>query len=233
MIPQNAKDENTPCIFTLLSGKDERGLLYKAHPQDPCRKLILGSKFSLAWMNKVKVKSNYLKGSVSASLGMLSIDWTPSPLKIPDDVPQQGLAGSILFHGPLPLDTPSTCCFMGPPCYIEHTPFETTMDRLPDILEVAMPFTITYYIKNKTSLDQKLKVSLSDTTVTESLCFMISGLVTGEVSLGPFETHTLSYTAIATRSGLHPAPPICVSSVRYNTWLIHESRLDQNVFVAP
>lgn len=107
------------------------------------------------------------------------------------------------------------------------------MEKLPDNLEVATPFTITYHIKNKTSLDQKLKVSLDETAEKGPLHFMIAGLVTGEISLGPLESHTLSYTAIATRSGLHPTPPICVSSVRYNTWLIQEAQQHQHVFVAP
>ena len=216
-----------------MSGKDETGLLYKAHDKDPCRKLILGSKFSIAWASEVHVKSHYLKGSVSASLGILSINWSPSPLRIPDEVVQTGFRYAIYSHGPLPLSTPSTCRFVGPPCYIENAPFETTMERLPDYLEVATPFEITYHIKNKTAWDQKLNVSLDEGAVKEPLCFMIDGLVTGEVSLGPFETHTISYTVIATRTGAHPAPPVCVSSVRYNTWLIRESQFEQTLFISP
>lgn len=207
--------------------------MYKAHARDPCSKLTLGSKFSLAWASEVHVKSHYRKGSVSSSLGILSINWSPSPLKIPDEIVHAGFSNSISSHGPLRLSNPSTCRFMGPPCYIEHAPFETTMERLPDYLEVATPFEITYHIKNKTSWDQKLTVSLDEGAVQEPLCFMVDGLVIGEVSLGPFETHTLSYTVIATRTGLHAAPPVCVSSVRYNTWLIRESQLEQTLFISP
>jgi hypothetical protein len=107
------------------------------------------------------------------------------------------------------------------------------MDKLPDYLEVATPFEITYRIKNKTSWDQKLIVSFDERAAKEPSCFMIDGLVTGEVSLGPFETHTLSYTVIATRTGAHPVPPLCVSCDRYHTWVIREPVLEQTLFVSP
>lgn len=207
--------------------------MYKGHAKDPCRILKLGSKFSLAWASEVHVKSHYLKGSVSASLGILSISWSPSPLKIPDEAAHAGFTNSISSHGPLRLSSTSTCRFMGPPCYIESAPFETSMDKLPDYLEVATPFEITYRIKNKTSWDQKLTVSFDEGAAKEPPCFMIDGLVTGEVSLGPFETHTLSYTVIATRTGAHPAPPLCVSSDRYHTWVIREPVLEQTLFISP
>jgi hypothetical protein len=233
---QDSQEANAPCTFTLLSGKDESGLLYKASPEDPCRKLILGSKFSLAWATEVNMKSNYLKGSVSAPLGILSVSWSSNPLEVPDEVTKSGFGEAITTHGPLRLDSPLTCRFMGPPCYIENAPFETTMDRLPDNLEVATPFDITYHIKNKTGFDQKLNVSLKEAEqgVNGSLGFMVAGLLTGEISLGPFETHTLSYTAVAMSTGKIQAPQVCVSSRRYSTWLIHESQGEsRTLFVAP
>lgn len=230
---QDPQDENTPCTFTLLSGKDNSSLLYKARPEDPCRRLILGSKFSLAWTSEVNMTSNYLKGSVSASLGVLSVDWSPSPMDIPDEVKENGYSEPITMHGPLPLDSPLICRFMGPPCYIENAPFETTMDRLPDYLEVATPFEITFHIKNKTAFDQKLNVVLKESS-EPSPGFMVAGLAAGEISLGPYETHTLSYTAVAMRTGKIQAPHIYVSSHRYNTWLIHESQGEsRTLFVAP
>lgn len=180
------------------------------------------------------MKSHYLKGSVSASLGTISVGWSPSSFEVPKDMSQDVGVTPITAHGPLRLDGPSNCLFMGPPCYIENAPFETTMDRLPDYLEVATPFDIRYHIKNKTSLDQKLKVSLKGMDGPEgSLGFMVAGMVQGEISLGPFETHTLSYTALATRSGKIHFPPVCVSSERYKTWLIQEEGQSRTVFVAP
>lgn len=183
----------------------------------------------------MNMKRNYLKGSVSASLGTLSVDWSPISLEVPKQARKLGNGGSIAMHGPLKLDHPSTCRFMGPPCYIENAPFEAIMDRIPDQLEVATAFDIVYHIRNKTSLDQKLRISLKglDPSADESLGFIISGLVNGEISLGPFETHTLSYTALATRSGNIEVPPMCISSDRYKTWLVHEQGQNRTLFVAP
>ena len=234
---QDPTEDNAPCKFRLLSGKNNSGLLYRAQPEDPCRRLIRGSKFSLAWTSEVNMASDYLKGSVSAPLGILSIAWAPCPVALPDEVKDIGYSASITKHGPLEMDFPIICRFMGPPCYIENAPFETKMDKLPDFLEVATPFDITYYIKNKTPLEQKLNISLTEMEhgVNEhSHGFMVAGLATGEISLGPFESHRLAYTAVATRTGAIQAPKLRVSSLRYNTWLIHESNGEiQTLFVAP
>jgi hypothetical protein len=187
-------------------------------------------------MAEVNMKSNYLKGSVSASLGLVSVDWLPTTLKLPEEVTDNGYADSITTHGPLRLMTPSTCRFMGPPCYIENAPFEAAMDGLPESLRVATPFDVTYQIKNKTSLDQKLRVILNDAEPAsdESHGFLVSGLVNGEISVGPFETHTLSYTALATRAGKIWMPQVCVSSDRYKTWIIKESQgSKRSLFVVP
>jgi hypothetical protein len=221
--------ESAPCTFKLLSGKDPAGVLYKTSPQNPCRKLGIGSRFSVAWTTEVNVESKYLKGSVSTAMGVLSVDWAPCPMMAPEDA-----RASFQTHGPLVLQGPSNCRILGPPCYIEHAPFETTMKGLPNKLQVATPFAVSYEITNKTAMSQKLKISTRENDANEPLCFMIAGLVEGELSLGPFEKLTLSYTAIATMSGFHSVPPICVMSERYQAWVVQTSKVPcQKVFVAP
>ena len=222
-------DEDAPCTFKLLSGKDASGLLYKTSPQNPCRTLGMGSSFSVAWTSEINIKSNYLKGSVSASLGALSVKWSPHSMISPQDA-----IDSFPMHGPLRLDNPSECRLLGPPCYIENAPFETSIVGIPNHLQVATPFVIAYQIKNKTSVDQKLKISTKDCNEDEPLCFMVAGLVDGEISLGPYEKITLSYAAVATVPGMHSVLPICVMSERYKTWLVQESKVSsQRVFVSP
>jgi hypothetical protein len=222
----------------LLSGKasSDEGLLYQADVQDPCRKLQMGSKFSLAWTTEVSMKTDYLKGSVSTSLGVISVDWIPTPLELPKEVTAGGSIDSVGAHGPLSLTTPCTCRFMGPPCYIENAPFETMVDGLSSSPRVAVPFDVTYRIKNKTSIDQKLKVFLNNSAAEseDSDGFLVSGLVNGEVSLGPLESHTLSYTMLATRTGAIPMPKFCISSDRYNTRIVGDSASSRRaVFVLP
>ena len=222
-------DEEAPCTFKLLSGIDPSGLLCKTSPQNPCRKLCMGSSFSVAWTSEIKIKSSYLKGSVSTSLGALSVKWSPCPMISPKDA-----MDSFRTHGPLLLESPSKCRLLGPPCYIENAPFETSIEGLPNHLQVATPFVFAYKITNKTAMDQRLKISTRDSDPDEMVCFMIAGWVDGEISLGPYEKITLSYTAVATMSGVHSIPPICVMSERYKTWLVQQSMVSgQKVFVSP
>jgi hypothetical protein len=182
------------------------------------------------------MKNDYLKGSVSTSLGVVSVDWIPTPLELPKEVTAGGSIDSVDAHGPLSLTTPCTCRFMGPPCYIENAPFETIVEGLPSSPRVAVPFDVTYRIKNKTSIDQKLKVFLKNSAPEsqDSDGFLVSGLVNGEVSLGPLESHTLSYIILATRTGTIPMPNLCISSDRYNTWIVDDSTSRRrSVFVLP
>jgi len=226
---QDRVDEHAPCTFKLLSGKDPTGLLYKPSLQDPCRNLGIGSSFSLAWTSAVNIRSNYLKGSISASLGVLSVEWSPHPIMAPADAKDLVLQK----HGPLPLSIPSICLVRGPPCYIENAPFEIHTERLVN-QRIGTPFTLAYEIRNKTAMDQKLKVFLKESDDEDSLCFMVAGFVDGDVSLGPYERVTLAYTAIATLVGFHTVPPIAVLSERYQTWLVHESTEPcRKIFVMP
>ena len=182
------------------------------------------------------MKSAYLKGSVSASLGVISVDWVPTTIELPEEVASTGFADSLVSHGPMQLTTPSNCRFMGPPCYIENAPFETALEKLPSSLQVAVPFDITYRIKNKTSQDQTLKVHLdeSEPATDGSHGFLVSGLINGDISIGPFETYTLSYTALATRTGKMRVPQVRVSSERFRTWVIQESSITRrSLFIMP
>jgi hypothetical protein len=220
----------------LLSGKGKDGVLFEAEEKDPSHKLVLGSKFSLAWITQVAMKSNYLKGSVSAPLGVISVDWSPTPLALPKDVSLEGIDGKLTAHGPLPLQKPTTCRFMGPPCYIENAPFETTIESFPALPQVAVPFEVSFRIKNKTALDQKLRIILDHSEADqtdESNGIMISGLVNGEISLSPNESHILSYTVLATRVGKVLMPKISVASDRYKTWVLREASARRSLFVLP
>lgn len=237
LVTQNDESESSPCTFKLLSGKDEAGLLYIADSHDPSRKLENGSKFSFAWMSQVNMKSNYLKGSVSASLGMIEVVWAPTPMTLPEEVQTCSPLISISEHGPLILRQSSTCNLMGPPCYIENAPFETIVEALPDVIHVATPFDITYHIKNKTSRDQTLKVSLQNSAqgLEDPIgSFLVAGPANVVVSLGPFEAHTLSYTTVPMRTGEISMPKISVSSDRYHTYLIQDPKgRNRTIFVMP
>jgi hypothetical protein len=225
------------CHFKLLSGKNDDGLLYKADDKDdPTNKLTLGSKFTFAWTTEANVASHEPKGSIYSSLGCISVDWKPAKLVIPEEVSSSAFADLITEHGPLQLTSLSTCSFKGPSCYVENAPFEVRLERSLASPRVAMPFDITYRIKNKTKLHQTLQVFFSDKEFEDnrSVGFLISGLVDAKVSLGPYEVFDLAYTVIATRSGKIWMPQVSVSSDRYKTWVIKEAPSDKTMlFILP
>ena len=229
--------ENTNCKFQLLSGLDDDGTIYRGQPNNPCRTLRTGSKMSFAWMTEVCMDVEYREESLTASIGTLSIHWQPSPIELSEDlsfVKEDTFAGS---HGPLQLERPSVCRFSAPICHIESAPFEVIPESLPDSIKVADPFEVTYRIKNKTPIDQELEILLQESSSpgdeSSKDGFLIGGIVNKVRSLGPFESHSFSYTAVSMNVGKVDLPSISVSSRRYKTWIIRESLEIRSIYVLP
>ena len=234
----SSQEDDAPCSFALVSATTSSGkVLYQAEPEDPCRHLQQGSKFAVSWTTDVNMKDEFKKGSVSSSLGVISVDWQPTHLAVPDEVADQKVLGGISGHGPLLLESASTCRFMGPPCYIEHAPFHAVLGSLPTCPKVAVPFDISYRIRNKTHLVQKLLIhvdeqEVSDATELEGL--ILSGLVKGDVQVGPGEEYILTYSAIPTRTGTLSLPKLSIASDRHKTWIVNESLGSRrSLFVIP
>ena len=230
------ESENAHCNFKLLSGHVDNGTLYKGELNNPCRTLGIGSKISFAWMTEVTMDIAYREERLSASIGAISIHWQPSPLELSEEVKfmkEDSFAGS---HGPLKLLRPATCQFSGPLCCIESAPFEAKAEHLPDVIQVAAPFEVTYSIRNKTPVDQELEMRLQDSSSPGDVSnnsFLISGLVNKRTSLGPFESHSFSYTAVPMKVGQLELPSISISSKRYKTWVIREALERRSIFVLP
>lgn len=174
-------------------------------------------------------------------LGVIWADWQPVIIPLPENIshlgPEIERVGS---HGPLRLSDPSTLKFRGPPCYIENAPFETVLESLPPSPRVATPFEMSYRIANKTGMQQKLTVLMRDhasddrerSSVSEGV--LVSGLINGDIILGPFETQTLCYTALATKAGKTTMPALSISSDRYKTWLVKDQMEgSREIFVMP
>jgi hypothetical protein len=224
------ESENPHCGFKLISGHGDDGTLYKGETNNPCRILSIGSKISFAWMAKVNMEDAYREERLAASLGTISVNWQPSSMKLPEEVKVMREDDLVGTHGPLKLHTPSTCHFRGPLCYIESAPFEAKSERLPDSIQVAVPFEVTYTIKNTTPLDQDVEMLLEDES-NES--FLISGIVNKRTSLGPYESHLFSYTAIPMKVGEVDLPAISISSKRYKAWIVNEASERRSIYVLP
>jgi hypothetical protein len=89
-------------------------------------------------------------------------------------------------------------------------------------------------------MHQKLSVLMGDkssgdgsrSSMSEGI--LVSGLVTGDIHLAPFESQTLFYTAFATKAGKTTMPALSISCDRYETWVIKdEPESSRVVFVMP
>ena len=233
------KDDNA-CELRLQTGASAcaPGVLFAPKGNDSSRILTNGSRFGLSYSIQPLVKDQYMKGSVSTRLGVIWVDWYPVSVPLPEDIPQSDIE-RLQSHGPLRPSEPATLKFRGPPCYIEDAPFETVLEPLPPSPRVAVPFEMSYRISNKTGMQQKLSVLMRDqyddrerNNVSEGI--LVSGLVSGDITLSPFETQTLSYTALATKAGKTVMPALKISSDRYKTWVVKDEHDgSRETFVLP
>lgn len=230
------EEENTHCKFKLLSGYDADGTIYRGEVGHPCRTLSVGSKISFAWMTEAIMGNPYLDESLTVPIGSILVLWKPSPIKLSKEVRflvNDDFAGS---HGPLKLQRSAACHFSGPLCHIESAPFEVNPEHLPDSIQVVVPFEVAYSIKNNTPIDQELEVILQDASAPgddANDAFLISGLVNKKTSIGPYESHSFSYTALPIKVGRVNLPSISISSTRYRTWIIRESLHRRSIYVTP
>lgn len=231
-----ANEKNGGGKFKLLSSDDVEGTIYEGEADHPCRTLSVGSEMSFAWITGVNMESEFGEESFVAPIGTILVDWRPSPIKVPKDVQflaEDDLKGS---HGPLQLQRSAPYHFIGPRCYVESAPFKAKPENLPDLIEVAVPFQVTYSIRNNTPLDQDLEIMLQDSQSPgddANDSFLISGLVNQKLSIGPYESHLFSYTAIPMKVGRVNLPPISISSGRYGTWIVRESLQKRLIYVTP
>ena len=145
----------------------------------------------------------------STSLGSISISFRPLPLYNPDNIQQ--LSGKNDFmdnHGPLPIENLPPFKQRGPIVYVEATPFEASFSTIPSIAKVASPFEVRYMLTNKTTLQQRIKVSMIETD------------------------KVLRYSLLVTKIGKTVLPALSVSSLRYNSWIIRSGEED-SIYVLP
>ena len=211
-------DENAPCRFKLLGEYSSDGCLYEADVGDPGSKLGFGSKLSFVWTAEANMESAYLKGSVTTTLGIISVYWHPLPLNLPAEVDLKA-SDFASVHGPLQLSESSVCCFNGPPCYIENAPFDVTLKQIPDMIQVAVPFELSYIITNKTALNQEVHLQVKDADSLNDT-FLMAGLINEEVSIAPFECFSFSIMVVPLKIGQVTVPRIMASSRRYSTWIL-------------
>ena len=223
-------------------------------PGDSSHYLKPGSKLGLNYTVQSKRSSRldhlFLNGAgrpepISTFLGSLNAVWNPIALAIPDEIVADNdsktafdIAEIGLVHGPLQSHPPPILQFQGPQCNVESTPFFAELTSFPPSPKVATPFEFYYSIMNKTPLNQRLVVSMSETSTSSGIGensngILVSGLVAGVLQLGPYESKTLAYSALVMKAGKVPMPALSVISSRYQSWVIHDAKNPQFCYVLP
>jgi len=62
---------------------------------------------------------------------------------------------------------------------------------------------------------------------------LVSGLVAGDLQLGPYKSKTLAYSALVMKAGKVPMPVLNVISSRYQSWIIHDAENLQFCYALP
>jgi len=210
----------------LIGDQAQSSTLFEADEKDVCRHLGKNKKMCITLTTESHMKNK--TSPVSTNMGVLCVDWSPSPLPVPKAATHSSL--DVKHHGPLALMDQSTIKFRGPACYIESAPFSTSISVEPSTPSVGTPFEVLYRIMNLTNIHQQLSVVLKE--VKDEPDILVAGSIKGELRLSPQATHLLSYTAVATKAGKVVFPSVSIVSDRYKTWLVQGAELSE-LYVLP
>lgn len=91
---------------------------------------------------------------------------------------------------------------------------------------------------NRTEMHQKIRIAMNEGGGilggggdTDG-AVLVSGIIGGEMNLGPMESKEFSYLMLFTTVGRSTMPTLHVSSMRYGTWIIHGDT-EESIFVTP
>lgn len=198
-----------------------------------------GSKLSLSY--SVSARGDIESGSdckTTMPLGVISIQWKPLSLPLPDDVstPADTTDEFGPTHGPLALPNLAPVTFYGPQCQVLPSPFAARLLKCPSTPKVGAPFCVSYRVTNRTAKSQTLVLRLNevqDGDAAGSPHLLGTGKSKEEMQMAPFEEKVFSYSFLSMVSGKIRRPPLTVSSGRHQTWVINETLVPSHLFVMP
>lgn len=231
------KDSSSSCKFELIETNDKdihNNILYLQKDGDMSNCLTNGRNLQIGYLVKPSMILKDDKSPRVASIPLGSIRIRFSPLGIKNEsypVIRSKVDLFNSYYGPLPIKNIPPFHQNGPTCYIEETAFEVGVETVPVIPKVGVPFEICYNIRNKTALQQELRVSMNENEGSSS-GMLLSGYINVDLVLGPNENRILRYSLLATKVGKLSPPLLNVSSVRYNTWVIRGSN-QSGIYIIP
>lgn len=234
----NINNVKSICDIELISPKEEETkenglILFSPKENDLCQTLNSGMKLNIAFTLKPNIRevSSQPEESISTRLGAIAIEWAPIPLRLSNEMVVNTDDEYQYYHGPLAVKKTRLLKQKGPLCHVEEAPFKASFETIPAMPKVGNPFEVRYEITNKTSNHQRLRVLMNDSeSVVSSNSMLVSGIINGEVALGPLEKKILNYSLLVTKVGKTTIPAFDVSSIRYNTWVVRGSC---KIFVSP
>ena len=179
-------------------------------------------------------------GYDSIPLGVISVDWRPSILSLPDGSSPAINADEFgSAHGPLHLSGQSSMIFHGPQCKVLASPFVARLLKCPATPKVGTPFCISYIVTNKSAKSQAVVVHLNNEQTENATSppapqLLVTGKVMEEMELAPFEEKVFSFTYISMFAGKVLRPSLSISSSRHQTWVVNETpQSPRHLFVVP
>ena len=225
------------CDIVLVSPKEketeENNVLFTPKKDDLCQTLNSGMKLNITYTLKPSLRetNSPQEESISTRLGAIAIVWVPKPLRLSNQMSINTGDDYPSYHGPLPIQSTKPLKHKGPLCHVEETPFKASFETIPAMPKVGNPFEVRYEIINRTSHHQRLRVLMNDSeSIGSSNSMLVSGIINGEVALGPLERKILNYSLLVTKVGKITIPAFDVSSIRYDTWVVHGSN---KIFISP
>jgi len=232
-----------------INDNNNKNILFSPKSNDICHMLRYGSKFNVAFTARPKISHNNeddnntkMVEHTSTRLGAINLKWIPISLPIAANIKfpshHRNDDNCRNYHGPLPIPNLHPIRLDGPVCYVESTPFRASRRTIPPIPKVACPFEVRYKVVNRTEMHQKIRIAMNEGGGilggggdTDG-AVLVSGIIGGEMNLGPMESKEFSYLMLFTTVGRSTMPTLHVSSMRYGTWIIHGDT-EESIFVTP
>jgi hypothetical protein len=217
-----------------MDDKSDNNILYLQKDSDIQKCLTNGSNLQIGYVVKPSMilRDDNSPRVASLPLGGLEVKFLPIGVYNESyPVLQSMMDVFSSYYGPLPIRNLPPYRRSGPICYIEETPFEVSVETIPVMPKVGVPFETCYNILNKTMFQQKLSVSMIENEGSVS-GILVAGYINADIVLGPNENRVLRYSLLATKIGKISPPILNVSSVRNNTWIIRESN-QAGIYIMP
>jgi hypothetical protein len=215
-------DHEEPCHLELVGNTTGKvnNMIFQPKQNDVDSLLKAGTNMSLLYVIRPTCKdANVSASPIFTRLGAIRFNWKPMTFLFSTGIQVDDAYKG--FHGPLALSDISPVVYAGPRCYLEETPFSVYMKAIVDSPKVLAPFDVEYQVVNKYNAPQRIRVQSESSGDDSNRSFVVAGVGSCEIHLGPMEKKSIFYTMLALRSGKVTFPTMTISSDLSQSWVVH------------